>query len=89
MRVLRTSAGVSLGVTPSREAEWPDLSEAALEAVRNGVHPVPVVWFRTDAGAFGSIPVDPRFAIDFVDVDEPAEFLGAITHFGPDAEPAK
>lgn len=32
MRVLGTSAGASLGVTPSQEAAWPDLSAAAIEA---------------------------------------------------------
>jgi hypothetical protein len=88
MRVLRLSGGTSLGVSPSQEAAWPELSGAALEAVRKGVRPVPVVWFRTDAGAFGSIPVHPRVAIDFVDDEEPTDFLGSITHFGREAEPA-
>lgn len=86
MRVLRTSGGVSLGVSPSQEAAWPDLSAAAIDAVRKGLHLVPVVRFRTDAGAFGSIPVDPLFVVDFVNDDEPTEFLGAVTHFGHEAE---
>ncbi len=83
MRVLRFRGGASLGVSPSQEAAWPDLAAAAIEAVREGLHPVPVVWFTTDMGAFGSIPVHPRVAIDFVDDDEPAQFLGTVTQMNP------
>ncbi|WP_123680486.1 hypothetical protein [Curtobacterium sp. PhB115] len=60
---------------------------AAIEAVREGLHPVPVVWFRTDVGTFGSVPVHPRVAIEFVDDDEPTEFLGVVTQMGPRRNP--
>ncbi|OII25841.1 hypothetical protein BIV01_10335 [Curtobacterium sp. MCBA15_013] len=55
--------------------------------MRDGLHPVPVVWFTTDTGASGSIPVHPRVAIDFVDDDEPAQFLGAVTQMDPRRNP--
>ena len=83
MRVLRIRGGASLGVSPSQEAAWPDLAAAAIEAARGGLHPVPVIWFTTDTGAFGSIPVHPRVAIDFVDDDEPAQFLGTVAQMDP------
>ncbi len=87
MRVLRIEGAASLGVSPSQEAAWPDLAAAAIEAVRAGLLPVPIVWFKTDSGAFGSIPVHPHVAIDFVDDDAPAEFLGAVTQMGPGWNP--
>ncbi|TDW39684.1 hypothetical protein EDF52_12010 [Curtobacterium sp. PhB42] len=87
MRVLRIGGAVSLGISPSQEAAWPDLAAAAIEAVREGLYPVPVVWFKTDTGSFGSIPVHTHVAIGFVDDDEPAGFLGAVTQMGPGRNP--
>lgn len=44
-------------------------------------------WFTTATGAFGSIPVHPRVAIDCVDDEEPAQFLGAVTQMDPRRSP--
>ena len=83
MRVLRIGGGASLGVSPGQEAAWLDLAAAAIEAVREDLHPMPIVWFKMDTGDFESNPVYPHVAIDFVANDTPAEFLGAVIAMGP------
>ena len=84
MRVMKI-ANTAIGVTPNQEARWPGLASAAVEEVLEGKRQLPTVWFRTDAGAVGSVPVTEPSCVTFDDDDEPTNFLGAMTHFGPEA----
>ncbi|WP_412168582.1 hypothetical protein ACLUS2_001490 [Curtobacterium flaccumfaciens pv. flaccumfaciens] len=47
-----------------------------------------MVWFRTDLGVSGVIPVSPadpvRFGVDM----EPERFLGTVIALGPGAQPS-
>lgn len=86
MRVLKV-ANTSVAVSSEQESRWPELAAASLEAVSQGVREVPTVWFRTDEGVVGSIPVSDSAEVGFADEEHPVGFLGAITHFGPEAEP--
>jgi hypothetical protein len=87
MRVMNI-ASQSLGVSPEQERCWPDLATDALQAVIDGRAVVPVIWFRTDTGVVGSIPVSDRFPISFTDDVKPAGFLGAVTLLGHEAAPS-
>lgn len=89
MRVMRIAGHAALGVTPEQESQWPLLAANAAREVRVGKRQVPTVWFRTDAGVTGSIPVTENSAISFADEDEPKNFLGSLTQFGPAAEPTR
>lgn len=88
MRVMRV-ANTSLAVSAEQESRWPELAAAALEAVSQGVPQVATVWFRTDEGVVGSIPVSDSTEVGFADEQHPVGFLGGITHFGPEAEPTR
>jgi hypothetical protein len=88
MRVLRIG-GQSLGVSAAHEAEWAVLASEAVRAAQAGETPVPVVRFRTDTGAFGSLPVSERVPVSFVDEDNPVGFLGSVTLLGPATGPPR
>jgi hypothetical protein len=79
--------GQSFGVSVEQEAEWPSLVSEAVRAVRDGERQVPTVWFRTNAGVVGSLPVSDRFPVAFVDDEKPLNFMGAVTLLGRVAEP--
>ncbi|WP_267423225.1 MULTISPECIES: hypothetical protein [unclassified Curtobacterium] len=87
VRVL-TIQTVAMGVSAEQEAHWPRLASAALLAAEEGREPVPAVWFRTDQGARGLIPVSELTPVTFTDDEEPARFLGTVTALGPDAAPS-
>lgn len=86
MRVMRIGQTV-IGVLPEQEARWPSVAAEAVDAVARGESPVPTVWFRTDAGVSGTIPVSNRVPVSFADEDDPIGFLGTITLLGSEAEP--
>jgi hypothetical protein len=79
--------GQSLAVSAEQEAEWPSLVSEAVREVRDGKRQVPTVWFRTDTGVAGSLPVSNRIPIAFVDEETPSNFLGSVTLLGRAAEP--
>jgi hypothetical protein len=87
VRVL-TILTVAMGVSAEQEANWPRLAAAAMLAAEEGREPVPAVWFRTDEGARGLIPVSEVTPVTFTDEKEPARFLGTVTALGPDAAPS-
>jgi hypothetical protein len=64
MRVLRV-LDVTFGVTPEIEAAWPVVVEAARAGGTDTVH------FRTSDGGSGSLPLDDRVPIEFLDVEDP------------------
>lgn len=74
-------------VSASQEAEWPFLADAAVHAVAVGASKRPGVWFRTDRGVSGSIPVSDQVRVRFSDDDDPARFLGAVVALGQAADP--
>ncbi|WP_440708333.1 hypothetical protein [Herbiconiux sp. YIM B11900] len=76
-------------MTSDQEARWPGLAADAIDEFLNGRRHVATVWFETDAGVTGSIPVTERSSITFVDEAEPEGFLGALALFGPEAEPTQ
>lgn len=76
-----------MGVSAEQEANWPRLAAAAILAADEGREPVPAVWFRTDVGASGLIPISRSTPVTFTDDEEPARFLGTVTAFGPGAAP--
>lgn len=80
-------AGQSLALSAEQEAKWPFLVSDAVRAVEDGDRQVPTVWFRTDAGVSGSLPVSERFPVDFVDDETPPNYLGLVTLPGRAAEP--
>jgi hypothetical protein len=84
MRVM-TIAQAAMAVSPDQEARWPRLAAEALEASARGDFPVPTVWFRTDAGVVGSIPVTEHVSVGFADEEDPAGFIGTIVLLGPEA----
>lgn len=63
------------------------LAAEALRAVARGDYPVPTVWFRTDEGVVGSLPVHDRVRVSFSDEEDPINFLGTVTLLGPEAAP--
>lgn len=87
VRVL-TIQTVAMGVSAEQEAHWPQLAAAAMLAAEEGRDPVPAVWFRTDEGASGLIPVSELTPVTFTDDEEPARFIGTVTAIGPDAAPS-
>jgi hypothetical protein len=87
VRVL-TILTLAMGVSAEQEANWPRLAAAAMLAAEEGREPVPAVWFRTDEGARGLIPVSELTPVTFTDEKEPARFLGTVTALGPDAAPS-
>jgi hypothetical protein len=89
MRVMKMKMkSQSLGVSPEQEQRWPALATNALQAAVDGRDAVPSIWFRTDTGAVGSIPVSDEFPISFTDEVEPVDFLGTITLLGREAAPS-
>ncbi|OII26495.1 hypothetical protein BIV04_13680 [Frigoribacterium sp. MCBA15_019] len=80
-------AGQSLAVSAEQEAKWPFLVAEAVRAVEDGERQVPTVWFRTDAGVSGSLPVSDLFPVKFVDDETPPNYLGFVTLLGRAAEP--
>jgi hypothetical protein len=87
VRVL-TIQTVAMGVSAEEEANWPRLAAAATLAAEEGREPVPAVWFRTDEGASGLIPVSELTPVTFTDDEEPVRFIGTVTALGPDAAPS-
>jgi len=87
MRVM-TFANHSLGVSAEQEERWPSLTAAALQAVVEGLQPVPYVWFRTDTGVVGALPISDEYPINFTDEIEPVGFDGTITLLGHEAAPS-
>lgn len=79
---------MAMGVSAEQEANWPWLAAAAVLATEEGREPVPAVWFRTDEGAAGLIPVSELTPVTFTDDEEPARFIGTLTAFGPEAAPS-
>lgn len=78
-----------MSVSAEQEADWPRLAAAAVLASEEGRDPVPAVWFRTDQGVSGLIPVSEVTPVTFTDDEDPARFIGTVTAFGPDAAPAR
>jgi hypothetical protein len=76
-----------MGVSADQEAAWPELARAAIVAVKNGNAPAAFVWFRTDQGVSGVIPVSDNDPIVFSDEENPSQFLGIVTDIGPEAAP--
>jgi hypothetical protein len=74
-------------VSAAQEAEWPALASFAVQAVVAGRSRAAAVWFRTDRGISGSIPVTDQTPVRFSDEDEPAHFLGRALALGEAAEP--
>jgi len=86
MRVMRIGQTV-IGVSPEQEARWPSLAAEAVDAVARGKSPAPTVWFRTDAGISGIIPVSDRLPVSFADEHDPIGLLGTVRLLGSEAEP--
>jgi hypothetical protein len=86
MRVL-TIGPVSIGVSSEQEAEWPRHADDAIRAAREDPSSPSAVWFRTDEGASGVIPVSDDHPVRFEDVDQPSRLLGTLIALGPDADP--
>lgn len=86
MRVL-TVGQVSIGVSTEQEADWPRHADAALRAAREDPSSPPMVWFRTDEGVSGVIPVSDDLPVRFEDVDHPSQSLGTLIALGRAAEP--
>ncbi|WP_137847183.1 hypothetical protein [Frigoribacterium sp. Leaf44] len=80
-------AGQSLAVSADQETKWPSLVAEALRAVEDGERQVPTVWFRTDTGVSGSLPISDVFPVSFVDDETPSNFLGSVASLGRAAEP--
>lgn len=76
-----------MGISAEQEANWPQLAAAAVLASEEGREPVPAVWFRTDQGASGLIPISELTPVTFTDDEDPARFIGTVTAFGADAAP--
>ncbi|WP_263090263.1 hypothetical protein [Curtobacterium sp. RIT-PI-V] len=87
VRVL-TIQSVAMGVSAEQEAQWPRLAADAMLAAEKDREPVPAVWFRTDEGARGLIPVSELTPVTFTDDEEQARFIGTVTALGPDAAPS-
>ena len=79
--------GQSVAVSAEQEAGWPSMVSEAVRAVRDGERQVPTVWFRTDTGVAGSLPVSDG-AVTSVDEETPPNFLGSVTLLGRAAEPS-
>ena len=86
VRVMRIGPQ-SFEVSAVHEEEWASLASEPTRAARVGERPVPTVWFRTDTGAVGSLPVSDRFPVRFIDEDDPVGFVGTVTLLGPEAGP--
>lgn len=82
-----TIQATTMGVSAEQEANWPQLAAAAVLAAEEGREPVPTVWFKTDEGAFGLIPISERTPVTFTDDEEPAQCIGTVTALGPGAAP--
>lgn len=78
---------VAMGVSAEQEANWPQLAAAAVLASKDGPDPVPAVWFRTDQGASGLIPISELTPVTFTDDEDLVRFIGTVTAFGADAVP--
>jgi hypothetical protein len=88
VRILTISA-TTMRVSAQQEAVWPQLADAALHDARAGRTPAPMVWFRTDLGVSGVIPISPADPVRFDEVDkEPERFLGTVIALGPGAQPS-
>lgn len=85
MRVLRIG-GVTLGVSAAHEADWPALADAAKRSLTEGRKAVPSVWFRTDSGAVGSIPLSDWAPVVFEDTGDLGHFVGVVTQLGAEAD---
>lgn len=79
---------VAMGISSEEEADWPRVADAAVLAAEEGRAPVPPVWFRTDQGASGLIPISERSPVTFSDGTEPARFIGKVIALGLDASPS-
>lgn len=77
-----------MGVSAEQEANWPRLAAVAVLATEEGREPVPAVWFRTDEGASGLIPVSELTPVTFTDGEQPPRFIGTVIALGPDAAPS-
>ena len=86
MRIL-TVDSVSMGVSPGQEAAWPQLARMAVDMGRTGKAPAAYVWFRTDQGVAGVIPVTEPASVEFEDAEEPPKYIGVVTVLGAEAEP--
>ena len=85
------SSRVSMEVSAVQEAEWPARAAVAVHTVGAGRSRAAVVWFRTDRGISGSIPVTDQMPVRFADADadQPERFLGRAVALGEAAEPGR
>lgn len=86
MRVL-TIQSMAMGVSAEQESNWPQLAADAVLAAEQGHTPVPTVWFETDAGAFGLIPISERTPVVFSDAEGSAGTIGTVVAMGPGTAP--
>lgn len=86
MRVMKIG-GQTFGISAEQEAEWPIMASEALRAVRDGERQVPTVWYRTDLGSIGTLPISDRFPVTFLDEETSVNLSGTVTLLGRAAEP--